>query len=94
MKAPLPNREKEKAGRGAISRDDLRGGTVGNAHKFKLGQSVEFIAGPLHPKPLGSFKVVRIMPRERGVLQYRLKSVLDGHERMALETELADRLFE
>ncbi len=34
------------------------------------------------------------MPRERGILQYRLKSVLDGHERMALETELADRLFE
>lgn len=58
-------------------------------HKFKVGQSVEFTASALHPKPLGSFKIVKIMPSERGVLQYRIKSVMDGHERMVLESELA-----
>ena len=58
-------------------------------HKFKVGQSVEFIASALHPRALGAFKIVRVMPSERGVLQYRIKSVLDGHERMVLESELA-----
>ena len=57
-------------------------------HKFKVGQSVEFTASALHPKPLGQFKIVRIMPSERGMLQYRIKSILDGHERMVLESEL------
>ena len=57
-------------------------------HKFKVGQSVEFASSTLHPKPLGAFKIVRIMPSERGVLQYRVKSILDGHERMVLESEL------
>ena len=60
-------------------------------HEFLsfVGQSVEFIASALHPKSLGAFKVVRVMPSERGLLQYRIKSVLDGHERMVLESELA-----
>ncbi len=57
-------------------------------HKFKVGQSVEFAGSTLQPRPLGAFKVVRIMPSERGVLQYRIKSILDGHERMVLESEL------
>jgi hypothetical protein len=62
---------------------------VSEHHKFKVGQSVEFTASALHPKPLGSFKVVKVMPSERGILQYRIKSVMDGHERMVLESELA-----
>jgi len=57
-------------------------------HKFKVGQSVEFATSTQQLKPLGAFKVVRIMPSERGVLQYRIKSILDGHERMVLESEL------
>lgn len=36
-------------------------------HKFKPGQSVEFVASDLHLKPLGMFKIVRVMPSERGV---------------------------
>jgi hypothetical protein len=58
-------------------------------HKYKVGQSVEFIASALHPRALGPFKILRVMPSERGVLQYRVKSVMDGHERMVLESELA-----
>ncbi len=57
--------------------------------KFKLGQSVEFVSSDLRPKPLGSFKVVRVMPSERGIQQYRIKSVMDGHERMVMESDLS-----
>jgi hypothetical protein len=39
-------------------------------HKFKLGQSVEFVASDLRLKPLGMFKIVRVMPSERGIQQY------------------------
>jgi len=59
------------------------------SHKFKIGQSVKFVAGPLGPRPLGAFKILRAMPSERGIQQYRVKSMMDGHERMALESELA-----
>ena len=58
-------------------------------HKFKLGQSVEFVASDLRLKPLGMFKIVRVMPSERGIQQYRIKSVMDGHERMVMEGDLA-----
>ena len=36
----------------------------------------------------GTFKIVRVLPEERGVWQYRVKSVVDGHERVVLETDL------
>ena len=59
-----------------------------NAHKFKVGQSVELLRNEQHLKPLGLFEIVRIMPTEHGARQYRIRSLADGHERMALETEL------
>lgn len=62
---------------------------VMEAHKFKLGQAVEFTVSDLRPKPLGSFKIVRVMASERGIRQYRVKSVIDGHERMVMESDLA-----
>jgi hypothetical protein len=58
-------------------------------HKFTPGQSVEFVASDLRLKPLGVFKIVRVMPSERGILQYRIKSVMDGHERVVMEGDLA-----
>jgi hypothetical protein len=57
-------------------------------HKFKFGQPVEFIASDLRSKPLGIFKVVRVMPSERGIQQYRVKSDTDGHERVAMGSDL------
>jgi hypothetical protein len=56
--------------------------------KFKLGQSVEF-ARSVRQGPLGMFKITRVMPNERGIQQYRVKSVMDGHERMVMESDLA-----
>jgi hypothetical protein len=57
--------------------------------KFAVGQSVELIAGPHRLSPLGRFEIVRQMPTEHGLRQYRIRSLTDGHERMALEAELA-----
>jgi hypothetical protein len=58
-------------------------------HKFRVGQSVEVIASAFRSKALGPFKIVRLMPSERGIRQYRIKSVMDGHERVVVEAELA-----
>jgi hypothetical protein len=57
--------------------------------KFKPGQSVEFVTSDLRLKPLGLFTIVRAMPSERGIQQYRVKSVMDGHERVVMESDLA-----
>jgi hypothetical protein len=62
---------------------------MADLNKYKLGQSVEIVASDLRLTPLGVFKVVRVMPRERGIQQYRIKSVMDGHERMVMESDLA-----
>lgn len=58
-------------------------------HKFKVKQSVELVASYLRLKPLGRFAIVRMMPTEHGILQYRIKSLTDGHERVVMESELA-----
>ena len=57
------------------------------AHKFKVGQLVT-----LHSKRHGvwaeRFEVVRLLPPEKGIFQYRIKSTRDGHERVVFESEL------
>ena len=58
------------------------------AHKFKPGQSVQLANNEQRLKQLGMFEIVRIMPTEHGRKQYRIRSVLDGHERVAMEGEL------
>lgn len=58
-------------------------------HKFKTNQSVELVARDLQLKNLGRFAIVRQLPTEHGVLQYRIRSLTDGHERVVSESELA-----
>ena len=59
------------------------------AHKIKTGQRVTVASskrgGAL---PGGTFRVVRPLPEEAGVWQYRIKSVTDGHERVVSENDL------
>jgi hypothetical protein len=59
------------------------------AHKFKVGQLVT-----LHSKRHGvfaeQFEVVKLLPSEMGVFQYRVRSARDGHERVVLESELTN----
>ena len=59
------------------------------AHKFKTGQQVTVVPSGIGGLRGGAFTVVRPLPEERGVYQYRVKSVYDGHERVVLESELS-----
>lgn len=66
-------------------------------HKFKTGQTVTVAetarTGPNRTgyglTPHGNFQIVQPLPAEHGQNQYRIKSNLDGHERVVRENELA-----
>jgi hypothetical protein len=57
-------------------------------HKFKVGQTVIVAPRRYEGTPEGTFTVVRAVPTEHGVRQYRIKSNVDGHERIVSEAEL------
>jgi hypothetical protein len=57
-------------------------------HKFKPGQVVRIVPSQLNASARGSFTVLRILPTEHGINQYRVKSTVDGHERVVIESEL------
>lgn len=58
------------------------------AHKFKAGQSVTVAVRRFEASRGGRFHIVRILPTEHGVKQYRIRSDVDGHERVVSEAEL------
>jgi hypothetical protein len=59
-------------------------------HKFAVGQTVRFSPDRRDPRSgQGWFKVVRLLPEVASVLQYRVKSQVDGHERVVREDQLA-----
>jgi len=58
------------------------------AHKFKIGRTVEFVTSDLRLTPLGRFEILFPLPIERGVARYRIKSLKDGHQRVAMESDL------
>jgi hypothetical protein len=59
-------------------------------HKFAVGQTVRFSPDLGQGSPgSGSFKIIRVLPEAASVLQYRVKSQLDGHERVVREDQLS-----
>lgn len=58
-------------------------------HKFRIGQTVTMTARRYEATPTGSFSIVRAMPTENGMKQYRIRSEADGHERIVSEAELS-----
>ena len=60
------------------------------SHKFHVGQLVEF--GPKKRSPIssarGAYEILKQLPEQDGELQYRIKSAVKEHERIALESEL------
>jgi len=58
-------------------------------HKFKVGRIVAFGASDLRPTPPGRFEILRALPVEHGIVQYRIRSLMDGHQRVAMESDLA-----
>jgi len=60
------------------------------AHKFSVGQIVRFSPDRQQTNSAsGRFKVLRLLPEAASVLQYRVKSQTDGHERVVREDQLA-----
>ena len=64
------------------------------AHRrFKVGQLVDFSpARPGMPTPGRQYEVVRLLPAEGGEFLYRVKSKSETFERVAKESELAQRI--
>ncbi len=61
------------------------------AHKYSIGQTVRFSPDRQDRHQLSSqsrFKVVRLLPETASVFQYRVKSQIDGHERVVREDQL------
>ena len=59
------------------------------SHRFRTGQKVTLTQSRFGSDRQGTFEIVRLMPEEHGIHQYRLKSTVDGRERMATEDELS-----
>lgn len=62
--------------------------------KFKVGQLVDFNpARATVPASIREYKVLKLMPRDRGILEqeYRIKSIAEAFERVAKESELSSR---
>jgi FAD synthase len=59
------------------------------SHRFRAGQKVTLAQSKFGSDRQGTFEIVRLMPEEHGINQYRLKSILDGRERVATEDELS-----
>ncbi|HKS88832.1 MAG TPA: hypothetical protein VJR70_05270 [Stellaceae bacterium] len=58
-------------------------------HKFTVGQTVQFSPDRSQGTAgRGRFKIVRLMPLAAHVFEYRVKSLGDGHERVAREDQL------
>ena len=58
-------------------------------YKFAVGQTVRFSPDRQQISSVrGWFEVVRHLPETASVLQYRVKSQADGHERVVREDQL------
>ena len=61
-------------------------------HKYCVGQIVRFNKNTggiaIGVAPTGNFRVIGLLPDTRGRNQYRVESIHDGHQRVAVETEI------
>jgi hypothetical protein len=61
------------------------------AHKFNIGQIVELESGLFRASVIGPYEIRRLVPasdRDPDDPCYRIKSIAEKHERVALESEL------
>ncbi len=59
-------------------------------HKFKVGDRVRFLHGPLDGEvPQGVYTISRKLPVEGAVCQYRVRHDGDNHERVVREELIA-----
>ena len=59
-------------------------------HQFAVGQTVYFSPDRQQDSSgRGKFKITRLLPEDINVPQYRIKHLVDGHERVVREDQLA-----
>jgi hypothetical protein len=61
-----------------------------SARKFRIGQSVNYRPTTNRRNaPLGTYQITKFLPqREDGELEYQIRNLNEGHERIAKEREL------
>ena len=61
------------------------------SHKYRVGQVVDFNPSPRAGVPATAleYKILRLLPHERGEHLYRIKAISEPYERIARESELA-----
>jgi hypothetical protein len=58
-------------------------------HKFKIGQSVHYTAGPYGSAGASNvYTITQLLPPEGDDFQYKIKSATEPHERVAKESQL------
>jgi hypothetical protein len=62
-----------------------------SAHKYKIGQSVDYSPGRMTNAVSRDYRIVRLLPPENGRNQYRIKSGAEPFERMASEEHLSKK---
>jgi len=60
--------------------------------EFKAGDLVMYRPARSREAAKRAYQVVRVMPSEKGVTSYRIKSTAEGHERVVEEHELTKDL--
>jgi hypothetical protein len=59
------------------------------SHKFAVGDRVRFVGGKFDGDvPAGVYTILRKLPIEANVCQYRVKHAQDGHERVMRESQI------
>lgn len=58
-------------------------------HLFKVGQMVDFVPSRAGvPASVRAYKILRLLPHERGERLYRIKTIAEAFDRVAKESEL------
>jgi len=61
-------------------------------HKFRIGQAVEIVPSRRFDRPTGGrYTIVRLLPAESNMPQYRIRNATDGRERVVHEGEIGSR---
>jgi hypothetical protein len=58
-------------------------------HKFNPGERVKLIPSSYIRNLQEDFEILRVLPEEHGMHQYRIKSTIDGVVRVVMESEIA-----
>ena len=59
------------------------------AHRFKIGQRVRLSASSMNRGAPGIYKVLALLPEERGDRQYKVQNVDNSQQRVAWESHLS-----